>query len=181
MKLTFDIFSLIAFFLAYKFYDIYVATIVIIALSSLLILTLAITRKPIDKVTLFSWIFITILGGLTVVLHNDSFIKFKPTIVYFIFALGFQLSPYFKKRKTLMEHALEQHIQLPKNAWTNLNIFWIVFFYALGILNLGIAYSFDTETWVYFKTFGTLGLMFIALIGQMIYISKFIKTEKKSS
>ena len=177
MKLTFDIFSLIAFFIAYKFFDIYMATTVLIIAYSLLILTLVITRKPIDNTTLFSWILITLLGGMTIFLHNDSFIKFKPTIVYWLFAIGFQLSPYFKKRKTMMEHALEQHINLPKNAWTNLNIFWIVFFYILGTINLGIAYYFDTDTWVYFKTFGTLGLMIIALVGQMIYISKYIKLE----
>jgi len=181
MKLTFDIFSLIAFFVAYKFFDIYVATIVLIISYSLLMLTLLITKKPIDKTTLFSWILITLMGGLTVFFHNDSFIKFKPTIVYWLFAIGFQLSPYFKKQKTLMEHALEEHLTLPKHAWTNINIFWIIFFYVLGALNLVIAYYYDTDTWVTFKTFGTLGLMLIALIGQMIYLSKYIKVEKKSN
>lgn len=181
MKLTFDIFTLIAFFAAYKFFDIYVATAVIIICYSLLIATLAITKKPIDKTTLISWILITVMGGMTLFFHNDAFIKFKPTIIYWLFAIAFQLSPYFKKRKTIMEHALEQHISLPKHAWTNLNIFWIIFFYILGSLNLGIAYYYDTDTWVNFKTFGTMGLMLIALIGQMIYLSKYLNTDKKNN
>ena len=125
---------------------------------------------------LVSSLTIAILGGFTLLFHNVMFIKWKPTILYFIFALAFLISGFVSK-KSLLERMLNQSLQLPPAIWQRLNYIWIVFFLLLGGLNLYVAYHFSTNTWVDFKLFGIIGLTLLFLLGQGLYIARFIDTS----
>lgn len=179
MKLFFDTLPIILFFIAYKAYDIYVATLTaIVAVAAQIIFTLARGKRP--ETT--HWVtlgIITVLGGATVYLHDEIFIKWKPTAVYWILALLFLGSRYIGK-KTLVQRMLDKNLSLPSNLWNRLNFSWFAFFVFMGALNLFVVYHFDTDTWVNFKLFGTLALTFVFIIVQASLLAKFISKDSKN-
>lgn len=174
MQIFFDFFPIIFFFIAYKFFGIFVATAVAIVASFLQLGLVWIKFKKIEFLYILTFILILVLGGATLAFHNAMFIKWKPTAIYWAFAVCFLLSQFFGK-KNLTERMLEKKISLPSNVWLKLNVMWVLFFIFLGALNLFVVYNFSTNTWVNFKLFGLLGLMLIFGIVQSLYIGKYLK------
>ncbi len=193
MKLFFEFLPVIFFFIAYKFgggiyhfngqqYDIegiYVATAVIIIASILqLTLTWIFTRR-VEKIHLVTLVLILILGGATLWLQNPDFIKWKPTVVNWLFAFVFIVVHAFTS-KSLPERLMGEHAQLPDFAWLRLNIAWVLFFIGSGIANLYVAFNFSESAWVNFKLFGLLGLTVVFIVGQAIYLVRYamVKSSK---
>lgn len=180
MKFLFDYFPIIGFFIAYKVWGIYVATLVTIGASFLQLIIYWLRFRQFEKLHVITFIFVFVLGGLTLLFHQPLFIKWKPTIVYWIFALILFGSHRFGS-KTLIHRMLHDKIELPLKAWARINLSWGIFFIFLGCLNLYVVYTYSTNAWVNFKLFGTLGLMLVFIIGQAVYISKYAEPSKKTS
>lgn len=178
MKFFFDLLPIIIFFVAYKLYNIYVATLcAIIAVIGQIAVTLIRGKRP-DMMQLVTLAMILLLGGATLFFRNEMFIKIKPTVVYWILAIIFATSQFIGK-KTLVEKMLEKSLSLPHKTWILLNTTWYSFFFFMGILNLLVVYLFDTDTWVNFKLFGTLGLTMLFVIIQGYVISKFLPAKNE--
>ncbi len=174
MKLLFDLFPVVLFFIAYKMYDIYVATGVIIAATIVQVSYLYIKHKRVEKIHIITLLLILVLGGLTLILQDENFIKWKPSIVNWGFALVFLGSHYIGDRP-IVERMMSQAITLPKEIWVRLSWLWIAFFILSGVVNLYVAFNYDTDTWVNFKLFGLMGMTLVFLIVQGLYISRYIQ------
>jgi intracellular septation protein len=179
MKLFLDFFPIVLFFVAFKVWGIYVATAVAIAAT---LLQIGYVRYRHGKVEPMQWIslgVIVLFGGATLIAHNDTFIKWKPTVLYWLMGgalLGGQL--FF--RKNLLKSLMGAQMALPENAWRVMNWSWTAFFVVMGVINLWVAFHFDTDTWVNFKLFGGLGLMVVFVIGQALYLGRYLKADEAS-
>lgn len=173
MKLLYDYFPIICFFVAYKLYGIYVATGVTMAASVLQILAFWLFYKRFEKLHLIMLAFILILGSATLFFHNAIFIKWKPSVIYWIIGVLLICSHYFGK-KPIIHRLLGEKMDLPKKVWDRVNFSWGVFFILLGWLNLYVVYHYSTNAWVNFKLFGALGLTLVFAIIQVIYMSRYI-------
>lgn len=172
MKFFYDLLPLIIFLVTYKFYDLFVATAVLIGTVMLQVgVTLLRGKRP-DMMQLVTLGMVVVLGGATLFFKNEMFIKWKPTAVYWVLGCIFAGSE-FVTRKNLVKALLEKTLTLPEKAWSTLNISWYSFFFAMGILNLIVVYSFNTDIWVKFKVFGTLILTLVFVVLQGIYVSRF--------
>lgn len=171
MKLLFDFLPIFLFFLTYKFYGIYIATAIAMVTSLFQVGFHRIKHQRYEKMHLISLGLIFVLGGATLFFHNPWFIKWKPTAIYWLTSLVFLGSNWIGK-KTLIQKMMEHNINLPQQTWTLLNTAWAMFFIMMGSLNLYIAYSFTTDTWVNFKLFGGAGLTLIFVFLQAIYLSR---------
>ncbi len=172
-KLLFDLFPVVLFFIAFKFADIYVATGVAIVASIAQIGWLKARRRPVEVMQWISLVIIVVFGGLTLLLHDEAFIKWKPTILYWAFGLilvGGRLAG-----RNLLRTVMGGQLTLPDPVWDRLNWIWTGYFALMGALNLVVAFNFDTATWVNFKLFGTLALTVLFVIGQGIYLSRHLK------
>ena len=163
MKLLFDLFPVILFFIAYKMYDIYTATAVIIVASIAQVAYFYIKHKRVEKMHIITLVLILVLGGLTLVLQDENFIKWKPSIVNWGFALVF-LGSHYIGQKPIVERMMGQAIALPDHIWIRLSWLWIVFFIVSGLTNLYVAFNYDTDTWVNFKLFGLMVVILTFLI-----------------
>ncbi|MBU6501765.1 MAG: septation protein A [Burkholderiaceae bacterium] len=175
MKLFLDFFPIILFFVAFKFAGIYVATAVAIA-ATLVQIGYLYTRH--GKVEPMQWIslgVIVLFGGATLISHNDTFIKWKPTALYWIMG-GALLVGQLVFKKNLLKSLMGAQMELPDNAWRVMSWSWTGFFAVMGVLNLWVAFHYDLNTWVNFKLFGGLGLMVLFVIGQALFLGKYIKT-----
>ena len=180
MKLLFDIFPVALFFVAYKFAGIYVATGVAIAANVLQILWLRLTGKKVEPMMWISLAIIAVFGGATLYLQDETFIKWKPTVLYWLFAAALLISNV-AFGKNLIRTMMEKNISLPEPIWGRLNLSWVVFFLVMGIVNLYVAFNFATDTWVNFKLFGSFGLMLVFIIGQGMLLSKYATEEKDTT
>ncbi len=136
------------------------------------------TTKKIEKMQLVTLIIVVVLGGLTVALQDGQFIKWKPTIVNWLFGLAF-LGSQFIGKKPVVQRLMEKGIQLPSRIWRQLNFAWFVFFAVMGSLNLYVAFNYSEATWVDFKLFGMLGLTFVFILAQGIYMSRFMPKDNE--
>ncbi|OZI48198.1 septation protein A [Bordetella genomosp. 4] len=172
-KFLFDLFPLILFFIAYRFADIYTATAVAIAASVAQFVWLRATGKRIEMTHWINLSVIVIFGGATLWLHSDVFIKWKPTVLYWLFG-GALLGSRFLFGRNLMRRLLGTQIELSDTAWDKLNLSWALFFLAAGAINLYVAFSghFTESQWVNFKVFGLMGLLLVFVIGQSLWLSK---------
>ena len=175
MKFLFDIFPVVLFFAAFKLADIYIATAVAIAATFLQIGALALLRKKIDPMLWASLAIIVVFGGATLALRDETFIKWKPTVLYWLF--GAVLAGGALLGKNLIRAMLSGQVELPAPAWNRLNWSWVGFFTFMGAANLYVAYSFSTDLWVNFKLFGGMGLMLLFVIGQAFYLSRHIQEK----
>jgi intracellular septation protein len=177
MKFLFDIFPVILFFIAFKFYGIYVATAVAIVATFLQIGWLWLRGRKIENMLWVSLAVIVVFGGATLLFQNETFIKWKPTVLYWLFAavLG---AAQFAFRKNLIRAMMEAQVTLPDPVWIRLLASWIAFFAVMGALNLIVAYNFSTDTWVNFKLFGGMGLMLVFVILQALMLSRYVEEKK---
>ncbi|MSQ80418.1 MAG: septation protein A [Candidatus Methylopumilus sp.] len=173
MKFLFDLFPVILFFIAYKFSNIYTATLVVIGATFFQVIYSKLKHKRIDKLLIFNAVLISILGGTTLWLHNTNFIKWKPSILYWLLASSLLFFQYFKKNN-LVKNLMGQQIKLNDKTWNQLNIMSALFFTLLGVLNLYVAYHFSENAWVNFKLFGITGLIMVYAIIIGIVASKAI-------
>jgi intracellular septation protein len=177
MKFLFDLFPVILFFAAFKLADIYVATAVAIGATFLQIGLLALLKKKIDTMLWISLAIIVVFGGATLVLRDETFIKWKPTVLYWLFG-AMLAGAALLFRKNLIRSMLSAQVQLPDPVWSRLNWSWVVFFLFMGIANLVVAFNFTLDQWVNFKLFGATGLMLLFVVGQAIFLSRHIQEEK---
>jgi len=177
-KFLFDLFPLILFFVAYRFADIYVATAVAIAAAVLQIMWIKLTRKPIETMHWVNFAVIVFFGGATLWLQNEAFIKWKPTVLYWLFGAVLLVSNYLMGRN-LMQKLLGAKVSMPDNAWAKLNLSWALFFLAAGGLNLFVAFSglFTESQWVNFKVFGLMALLIVFVIAQSIWLGKHMQQD----
>lgn len=204
MKLLFDLFPVILFFAAFKFSEarpaaaadllagllgplgtvapaqapILVATVVVILATVGQIFWVRIRHGHVDKMLWTSLALVVFFGGMTLVFHDETFIKWKPTVLYWLFAATLLGATLFTK-KNLIRQMLGEKLELPDPVWQRLNLSWIGFFTAMGFANLYVAFSFPTEIWVNFKLFGGMGLMFAFVVAQSMMLSKYVQEEKK--
>lgn len=150
------------------------ATAVAIVASFLQIAYLLVRRRKVDTMLWISLAIIVVFGGATIYFNNETFIKWKPTVLYWAFAGTLLLALSFF-RKNLIRAAMGKQITLPEPVWDRLNLAWISFFLVMGVVNLYVAFNFSTEAWVNFKTFGLMGLMFVFIVGQTLYLAKYMK------
>ena len=151
------------------------ATLVVIVATLAQIAFLLVTRRKIDTMLWVSLGLVTLLGGATVWFHNETFIKWKPSVLYWSMALAFWISQSMFGRN-LLRAVMGEQIELPDAAWRRLNVAWIAFFMLMGVLNLYVAYNYSTSAWVNFKLFGGMGLMLLFTLGQGFYLSRHMKT-----
>lgn len=130
--------------------------------------------KKVDPMLWVSLVIIGFFGGATIYFHNETFIKWKPTVLYWCFGSALFVSQIFLK-KNLIRKMMEQQIKLPDTVWHRLSLAWSAFFFIMGCVNLYVAFSFPTATWVNFKLFGGMGLMFAFVIAQSMFLSKYMK------
>ncbi|MGD9392514.1 MAG: septation protein A [Chromatiales bacterium] len=169
MKLLFDLFPVVLFVVAYFLSDIYVATGALILATLVQVVWLKIRDGAVPRIHLVTLVLLLFFGGLTILLQDPLFIKWKPTIVNWLFAAGFLVAPLFGG-KTLPERMMGSNVALEKEQWKRLNLAWVLFFILLGILNLAVAFNFSEATWVNFKLFGLMGLTVLFALGQGFYI-----------
>lgn len=171
MKFLFDLFPIILFFIAYKSYDIYVATAVAIVASFLQVGLFWLKHKRVEKMHIITLVLIAVLGGATLVLQDPDFIKWKPTVVNWLFAIVF-LGSHFIGQKPIIKRMLDGNIELPEFVWSRLSVGWVLFFIAMGVVNLYVAFNYDEDTWVNFKLFGMMGLTIIFILAQALYLGR---------
>jgi len=162
---------IILFFLSYKWQGIYVATGVSIVAAALQLAVSRYQKGRFETLPLVMLAVITVLGSITLIFRNEAFIKYKPTVIYWLMGASLCLSQYFQKQPLLQKLAGKQ-LQLPPAIWQRLNILWGGFFIVMGALNLYIAQHYDTNTWVNFKLFGGLGLTLLFTLSQSFYLIK---------
>jgi intracellular septation protein len=175
LKLLFDFFPLILFFIAFKVSDIFVATGVAIAATVVQIGWVLARRRKVTSMQWTSLAIIVIFGGATLVLRDETFIKWKPTVLYWLTGIAFLVALAFKKNLT--KAVMGEGITLPEPVWTKLAVAWGVFFLFQGALNLWVAFTFPLDTWVNFKLFGGFGLMIAFVLAQAVWLSKYLQDE----
>ena len=174
MKFLFDLFPVALFFVAFKLADIYVATAVAIATTALQVAWLKFRGKPVHVMLWTSFAIIVVFGGATLFLQDETYIKWKPTVLYWLFGVvlaGAELLFH----KNLIRALLSEQMQLPERVWRRLNWSWVGFFAFMGAANLYVAYHYSTDLWVNFKLFGGMGLMFLFVIAQSLLLAKYME------
>ncbi len=180
MKFLIDFFPILLFFVAFKVWGVFVATGVAIVAT---IAQIAYLRMKTGKIEPMQWIslgVIVIFGGATLISHNDTFIKWKPTVLYWVMATVL-LGAYWIMGKNLIQKLMSAQVQLPQHVWNRLNYSWAIFFLVMGVVNIWVAYQFDLDTWVTFKMFGGLGLMLAFVVAQALYLSRHIQEAPPAS
>jgi intracellular septation protein len=202
MKILFDLFPVILFFATFKYSEknpefaatwvgtilnsatvdlklapILLATVVVIAATIGQIIWVKIRHGKVDKMLWISLALVVVFGGMTLLFQDESFIKWKPTILYWVFAASMAFSAIVLKKNAIKAMLGEQMV-LPENVWAKVNISWIAFFTGMGLLNLFIAFNFPTDVWVNFKLFGGMGLLLVFVIAQGMFLSKYVEEKQ---
>jgi intracellular septation protein len=178
MKLLFDLFPVILFFLTFKFAGVFAATAAAIVATFAQVAWVKYHHGKVDTMLWVSLGIITLFGGATLLLHDETFIKWKPTVLYWFFSAALLLSPILFK-KNLMRALLQEKLTLPDPAWNSLNLAWSAFFAVLGVVNLYVAFNYTTDIWVDFKLFGATGMMMAFVLLQSLWLSKYMEEDKK--
>ncbi len=179
-KLLVDFFPLLVFFVVYKFYGIYAATAAAIVGTVVQIAYLKLSKQKIEPMHWLGFVIVIVFGGLTIYLQDERFIKLKPSILYWAFAVTLLFGLFILKRN-LLKSLLGSKLELPDHAWNVLAWMWIVFFGFMGALNLYIANRFPTATWVDFKVWWSMGLILVFSVLQALYMGRFLtETNNKN-
>jgi intracellular septation protein len=206
MKFLFDLFPVILFFAMFKWGEghtdaaqglaqqylgalvsggtaspaqapIMLATAIAILATFAQISWLLLRKKKVDGMLWVSLIIISVFGGATIYFHNETFIKWKPTVLYWCFGAALLVSQLLLS-KNLIRLMMEKQVSLPDAVWQRLSVAWAAFFGVMGLVNLYVAYNFSTAAWVNFKLFGFTGLMFAFIIAQSLFLSKYMKDPR---
>lgn len=179
MKFLFDLFPVILFFIAFKTEGIFVATGVAIAATFAQIGWVWFRHRKVDAMLWASLVIVTVFGGMTLLFHDENFIKWKPTVLYWAFAAGLTISTLVFG-KNLIRSLLGEQVSLPEPAWKMLNWSWVVFFLVMGVINLLVAFALglSTDAWVNFKMFGGIGLTLAFALGQGVYLTKHMQEKE---
>ena len=181
MQALLDFIPVVVFFVAYKLYGIYAATVAIIVAMAALIAYQWFRHGKVSKMLLFSGGAVVVLGGITLAVRNPIFIQWKPTIVYWVTAVAFLGSQFFGP-KTLTERMLGAALEGEGSPpWSWFNLLWVASFAALGVVNLYVAYRFDEATWVNFKLFGTMGWIVATILLQLAWLWLWLKTSARAT
>jgi intracellular septation protein len=177
MKFLFDLFPVALFFVAFKIAGIYVATAVAIAASLLQVGWLKLRKQRVHPMLWASLGIIVVFGGATLVLKDDTFIKWKPTVLYWLFGVVLAVSAT-AFRRNLIQMMLSEQVQLPGPIWARLNWAWVAFFVFMGAANLYVAFNYSLDLWVNFKLFGGMGLMLAFVVIQSLFLAKYAEEDK---
>ena len=180
MKLLFDLFPVFLFFVAFKFQGIFVATAVAIAATIGQIIWSKVRHGKVDTMLWVTFAIVGVFGSATLLLHDESFIKWKPTVLYWVFSVILLVSNLLF-HKNLMRTLLHEKIALPVQVWNRLNLLWSLFFLVLGFINLYVAFNYSTDSWVNFKLFGFTGLMLVFILAQGAWLAKYIDEKKEGN
>ena len=177
MKFLFDLFPVVLFFVAFKLAGIYVATAVAIVATFLQVGWLKLRGKRVDPMLWASLGIIAVFGGATLFLQDETFIKWKPTVLYWLLGsvLAFAALVF---RRNLIRSMLSQQVQLPDAVWSRLNWSWVGFFAFMGALNLYVAFNYSTDLWVNFKLFGGMGLMLLFVVVQAAFLARHVEEKR---
>ncbi len=189
MKQFFDFFPVVIFVVVYfSTKDMILATKVLMVASAIQIAGLKLLKRPIEKLHWGTFAIVEIMGGLTIALNDPVFIKWKPTVINWSFALVFLGSQFIGRRnlvRTMVEGFMKQAphlcLNLPENKWRPINISWVLFFLFLGGVNLFVVYHFDESTWVTYKMVGQTVLNMAFMIAQFVYLSRYINEVSPDS
>jgi intracellular septation protein len=178
-----DFIPVLLFLAAFKLYGIYVATSVGIVATAVQVLLTRILRHKFDKQQLVTLVVFVIFGGMTLYFHNPIFVKWKPSIVFWIFGAALIISQFFKKPiiQAMLEGLLadsQSKIAVPTGVWKRLNLAWALFFLTLGTVNIYVAYKFSTEAWVNFKVYGILSLIMLFSFIQAFFLARYLSEAK---
>ena len=182
MKLLFDFFPVVLFFVVYKMQDdphqgFMYATAAIIVATAVQVAVMWFRERRVEKMHIAVLAIVVVFGGITLALDDPIFLKWKPTIVNWLFAVVF-LGSQFIGAKNVVRRLMESKVQLPDPVWTRLNTSWVLFFVFCGALNLFVVYNFDTDTWVDFKLFGLMGITLVFVLGQGFYMMRHMPAEE---
>jgi intracellular septation protein len=202
MKLLFDLFPVILFFATFKYYGsnpegaaalvgsllgsavldvkqapILLATVVVIAATAAQIAWVHFRHGKVDKMLWVSLVLVSVFGGMTLIFQDETFIKWKPTILYWAFAGSMAFAALVLKKNPI-KAMLGEQLTLPEDVWGKLNLAWIGFFLFMGVLNLIVAFNFSTDIWVDFKLFGGMGLLLLFVLGQGLMLSKYVEEKQ---
>jgi intracellular septation protein len=177
MKLLADFFPILLFFVAFKMYDIYVATAVAIAASVVQVGFTWWKTHKVEKMHLVTLGLIVVFGGATLLLQEEIYIKWKPTVLNWLFGVVFLASQFFGD-KTMVERMMSHAIQVPEAVWKRVNLAWVAFFALSGAVNLYVVYHYDTEIWVNFKLFGLMGMTLLFVVAQAFYLARFMDGDE---
>jgi len=175
MKFLFDLLPVVLFFVAFKLADIYVATAVAIATTVTQVAWLKLRGRRVPGMLWASFTIIVVFGGATLLLQDETFIKWKPTVLYWLFAAVLAGSALL--RRNLIRSVMSQEMQLPDAIWARLNVSWIVFFAFMGAANLYVAFNYPTDLWVNFKLFGGMGLMLLFVVAQALVLARYVEDK----
>ena len=201
MKLLFDLFPVILFFATFKYYGsnpegaaalvgsllgsavldvkqapILLATVVVIVATMAQIAWVHFRHGKVDKILWVSLVLVSVFGGMTLIFQDETFIKWKPTILYWVFAGSMAFAALVLKKNPI-KLMLGEQLTLPEPVWGRLNLAWIGFFLFMGVLNLIVAFNFSTDIWVDFKLFGGMGLLLLFVLGQGLMLSKYVEEK----
>ena len=177
MKQLLDFLPLIIFFAVYKFFDIYVASGALIAATALQLIISYMLYKKLEKMHLITFVMVTVFGSLTLILHDDSFIKWKVTIVYALFAIALGVSQVMNK--PILKSMLGKELVVEDKVWAHVTWYWVSFFVICGLVNIYVAFSLSQETWVNFKVFGLTALTLINTVLTVLYLFKNMSEEDR--
>ncbi|TWU69164.1 septation protein A [Shewanella algae] len=177
MKQLLDFLPLVIFFAVYKFYDIYVASGALIAATALQLVVTYLLYRNLEKMHLITFAMVAVFGTLTLVFHDDAFIKWKVTIVYALFALGLGVSQLLNK--PVLKGMLGQELKVADKIWARVTWYWVSFFIICGLINIYVAFSLSQETWVNFKVFGLTAVTLLNTIATVVYLFKHIPEEQR--
>jgi intracellular septation protein len=209
MKLLFDFLPIILFFAAFKYAEahkawaasfatsqlgflvsggvvgpneapVLLATVVVIVATLAQVAWLKLRGRKVDTMLWVGLGLVVLLGGATIYFHNETFIKWKPSVLYWAMGVAFWISPLLFGRN-LLRSLMGAQMQLPARVWHRLNFAWVAFFAAMGLLNLWVAYSFSTDVWVDFKLFGGIGLMLLFTLAQGLYLNRYLKDDAEDA
>ena len=178
MKFLFDMFPVVLFFVAFKMFDIYVATAAAIAAAVLQLGWAWLRHRRIDNMLWVTVGVIVVFGSATLLLKDETFIKWKPTVLYWLFATTLAVAELVFKRN-LIRSMMEKQMALPGFVWRRLLASWIAFFVFMGAVNLFVAYNFSTDAWVNFKLFGGIGLMLVFVVLQALMLGRYVEDKQR--
>jgi len=203
MKFLFDLFPVILFFVTFKWGEghipaaqslvekylstfvsggmsetelapILLATAVTLVASIVQITSLLVRRKTVDAMLWISFIIIMVFGGATIYFHSDTFIKWKPTVLYWCYCGAFLLAQFIF-RKNLIRTVMEAQVKLPEQVWSYLSLAWATYFFVMGALNIWVAFHFSTDTWANFKLISMVGITPAFIVVQSLFLSKYME------